>query len=75
MKTVINSKGAEVEVLRGDVSAFRKLQNERFPAGDGSHRNGRYHQAKRGYGDYTYSQDRDMFNIDMADWISQGRPQ
>ena len=32
------------------------------------HRNGRYHQSKRGYGDYLYFQDREKFNVDFEEW-------
>lgn len=31
---------------------------------------GKYKPTKRGYGDYLYSQDREMFNRDYQNWLN-----
>lgn len=35
------------------------------------HRNGRFHQRTRGYGDYLYAQDRDKFMVDLREWLAK----
>jgi hypothetical protein len=58
---------------RGAIKAFRDYLNHNFggrvddPSFQGTPwRNNQYHQAKRAYGDYLYSQDRDMFNENLG---------
>lgn len=51
---------------RGLLKAFREYLNAKYAASE-VWRNCRYHQSTRGYGDYLYFQDRDMFNVLLAD--------
>ncbi len=46
---------------RGVFAAFRRYLNEQFKDSP-KHRCNEFHQETRGYGDYLYHQDRDMFN-------------
>ncbi len=47
---------------------FRELLNEQFGFKNWKHN--RYQNTKRPYGDYLYAQDRDMFNVNFAEWKS-----
>lgn len=38
--------------------------------GGSPHRNGRYHQRTRKYGDYFYRQDREKFMLELAEWLA-----
>lgn len=72
---------------RGAIKAFREHLNREDlanravqaakPEGDPSrsevmHREGRYRQMKRPYGDYLYAQDRERFMVDLQDWLAEG---
>lgn len=48
----------------GAIKAFREYLNEQF-ADSPKWRNYKFHQETRMYGDYLYSQDREMFFVDM----------
>lgn len=54
----------DVRCKRGARKAFREHLNVAFRNGP-KHRHNRYHQKTREYGDYLYSQDRDMFNVEF----------
>lgn len=56
---------------RGDIKRYREYLNQ-LPGE--LHRNGRYRQTKRGYGDYLYFQDRERFMMELKTWIIAGRP-
>lgn len=43
-------------------------------ATDTRHREGRFRQLKRLYGDYLWHQDRDMFEYNYAEWCAAGCP-
>jgi hypothetical protein len=60
---------------RGKIRAFRELLNrQNLEAGGRLHRNGRFHQLKRLYGDYLYAQDREKFMVDLRAWLAEGEP-
>jgi hypothetical protein len=62
---------AEAPPTKDDVREFRDyLNNIEAP----KHREGRFHQLSRKYGDYLYHQDRERFMVDLLDWIKKGRP-
>lgn len=46
---------------------FRKYLNEEFK--DSKWKHNRFHQRTRGYGDYLYYQDRDMFLDNFKRWV------
>lgn len=49
---------------------YRKHLNE--TCADGTlHKNGRYEQKTRPYGDYLYYQDREKFEVDFKEWSAQ----
>jgi hypothetical protein len=49
----------------------RKAYREHLNATcEGVHRNGRYAQKTRKYGDYLYHQDREKFEVDYAAWVA-----
>lgn len=54
---------------RGARKAFREFLNELGRSGK-NHRNGRYQQRTRGYGDYLYAQDREKFDVEFAEAMS-----
>ena len=56
--------------MKTTKKAFREHLNTRF-AGTENHRNGAFRQLKRGYGDYLYNQDREMFDVEYAEWKKQ----
>jgi hypothetical protein len=56
---------------RGTIKAFRRYLNEKFATSE-NHRNGKYHQVSREYGDYLYAQDRAKFDVELADAIREG---
>ena len=73
-------------IPRGKIKEFRELLNRENalvmdrenarqandPARIASkHRNGRYRQVKRLYGDYLYRQDRDKFMADIREWLRE----
>lgn len=61
----------EITAKRGVFAAFRSYLNEHYKDSP-KHRNHVWHQETRGYGDYLYHQDRQMF--DEALWRAmQGR--
>ena len=48
---------------------FRELLNLKFPANpETNHREGRYQQKKRAYGDYLWHQDRPRFEADKQEY-------
>lgn len=53
--------------VKGEIAEFRRWLNAR-DTGDSHHRHLRYRQRTRLYGDYLYFQDRDRFNVEMAQW-------
>ena len=55
-------------VKRGDIARYRNYLN--YIHTGQKHRNGRYRQTKRQYGDYLYRQDRDKFMADMCQWLA-----
>ena len=60
-------------IKRGDIKNFKEYLN-RIGAEYPNHRNGRYHQLIRPYGEYLYHQDREMFDVELNRWIDNGRP-
>ena len=70
------------EIPRGAIRIYREHLNQvnaraierAAEAGVGGveprHRNGRYRQVKRLYGDYLYAQDRDKFMVDLVEWLA-----
>lgn len=56
-------------------AAFRRHLNaiDAASARPISHREGRYRQKSRLYGDYLYHQDRERFEVEYAEW-SQAQP-
>jgi hypothetical protein len=53
--------------------AFREFLN-REHATSPKHRHARFQQRTRPYGDYLYAQDREMFNVEYADWVRRQQP-
>ena len=48
---------------------FRELLNRKFPANPTTnHREGRYQQKTRAYGDYLWFQDRSRFEFDKQEY-------
>lgn len=58
----------ETKAPRGSVKAFKAHLNA-ISANSAKHVHGRFHQISRPYGDYLYAQDREKFNVDMAQWL------
>lgn len=58
-----------MKTKRGDIKRFREHLNAQDATL--SHRNGRYHQKTRKYGDYLYQQDREKFVVDMEEWLKE----
>lgn len=54
---------------RGTIKAFREHLN-RTCAGTELHQHGRFRQKTRGYGDYLYHQDREKFDVELAEWLT-----
>jgi hypothetical protein len=54
---------------RPTKKAFREFLNREYPEPD--HREGRYHQRTRPYGDYLYAQDREKFDVEYTEWLAQ----
>lgn len=54
-------------VKRIDIARYRNYLN--FTHTGIKHRNGRFQQRTRAYGDYLYHQDRDKFIADMCAWL------
>lgn len=58
---------------RGTIKAFREYLNAKF-AGSAKHHNHcndrRFEQKTRGYGDYLYFQDREKFDVELADALA-----
>lgn len=73
------STNATSALPRGTIKRFREYLNVKFKdsakhendACDGVHR---YQQRTREYGDYLYHQDRDKFNVELADALG-GTPE
>jgi hypothetical protein len=72
-------KRVYIETMKTTKKAFREHLNQQDLAGrkaiaeagsivDPLHRNGRYQQRTRLYGDYLYSQDRAMFDHEFEQW-------
>ena len=55
-------------IKRGDIRRFTIFLNAEY-ASSTKHRNGRFHQVKRPYGDYLYNQDRDRFMELLCEWL------
>lgn len=56
---------------------FRAILNAYIPAGsplNGRGQHGRYKPTKRAYGDYLFAQDRDMFDIEKAEYEGGRHP-
>ncbi len=52
--------------------AFKEFLNKKYPFNKndtGKGKNGRYKSTKRAYGDYLYSADKEMFDIDYEEWL------
>ena len=49
--------------------AFRQYLNEQAEKHGYKHKNFRFGQRVRPYGDYLYAQDRDMFNENYGRWL------
>lgn len=58
---------------RGDIKRFREHLNQENQ-GQPNHKNGRYEQRTRPYGDYLYAQDREKFMVDMEEWLRSQKP-
>lgn len=56
---------ASTKPPRGAIKAFREYLNAKHADGV-KHKHGSYHQKKRGYGDYIYNQDRERFDVELA---------
>ena len=54
---------------RGTIKSFREYLNAKF-ADSANWKNGRHYQSKRGYGDYLYHQDREKFDVELADALA-----
>ncbi len=50
---------------KGTIKAFRKYLNKQFPVATSPYKNNHYGNKKRNYGDYLYTQDRDMFDMNL----------
>lgn len=54
---------------------FRELLNKesqgRVDEGGSIWKNDKYGNTKRAYGDYLYSQDREMFNLNYQEWLAE----
>lgn len=62
-------------IPRGKIKEYReKLNHEHEAAGGVKHRHGRFHQITRPYGDYLYAQDREMFMVNLREWLESSRP-
>ena len=59
-----SEKKREVPLPRGTIKSFREYLNKTFAVSE-KHRNGRFQQKKRLYGDYLYSQDREQFDVEL----------
>ena len=53
---------------RGDIKRFREHLNSQ-DVGDSKHRHRNYRQRTRLYGDYLYAQDREKFDMELAEWL------
>lgn len=60
-------------ITRQEITRFRKLLNAKHE-GTLNHRNGRFQQKTRPYGDYLLRQDRDKFMAELAEWLPQQTP-
>lgn len=68
-------------MIRGTIKSFREYLNAACAEGP-KFRERRFHQETRAYGDYLYAQDRDMFDVLLAealadaskfpDWVRPG---
>ena len=53
--------------MKKTKKVFREFLNQCYAKS--MHKNGRYEQKKRAYGDYLYAQDRVKFECDYEDWL------
>ncbi|MFA5759638.1 MAG: hypothetical protein WC942_09835 [Clostridia bacterium] len=54
---------------------FKELLNKEYPFNKedkGKGKNGKYKPSKRAYGDYLYSQDKEMFNVSYKRYLETG---
>jgi hypothetical protein len=58
---------------RGEIKRFRDYLN-RLDIGDSKHRHLNFRQRTRLYGDYLYFQDRDKFNVELAQFLENPNP-
>lgn len=56
-------------VKRGDILKYINWLNYKT-SGQNSYKNGRRGQIKRQYGDYLYHQDRELFMMEMRQWLA-----
>jgi hypothetical protein len=64
----VSTSQSTTRAKRGARKAFRQFLNT---LGRGkTHRNGRYQQRTRSYGDYLYFQDREKFEVEFAEAMS-----
>jgi hypothetical protein len=64
--------------MKRTKKAFREELNRLFPFNpdqNNRHGNGNYYQTKRPYGDYLYSQDKVMFDLEYERWLKDGAGQ
>lgn len=59
-----------VALPRGTIKRFRAYLNAKF-VGTPNHKHNAFQQKTRGYGDYLYSQDREKFNVELAEAIER----
>jgi hypothetical protein len=60
-------------ITRAEITRFRKLLNAKY-ADTSKHRNGRFQQKTRPYGDYLLKQDHEKFMVELAEWLPQQTP-
>jgi hypothetical protein len=58
------------QIQPGDIKAFREFLN-RQPGPN--HRNGRFRQKNRPYGEYLYYQDRERFLVELCEWLAKNQ--
>ena len=55
--------------MKHTKKAFKEYLNNLYS--DDMYRNGKYHQRTRKYGDYLYSQDKIMFDVNYYEWLRE----
>lgn len=73
-----NNDGSEPALVDLSRKAFRRQLNslnngEWKSVVSLKHRNGRFHQKTRPYGDYLWFQDRARFEANYQDWLEKNR--